>query len=63
MTSGQTQVRGSVKIFLIESHARLVWDCTPCTSKLLLNYLLQSGSSCMLISGTPIIIIADAMPR
>ena len=37
------QVRGSVKVFLIGSHARLAWDCTPCMSKMLLECLLQVG--------------------
>ena len=35
------QVRGSVKIFLLECHAKLAWDCTPCMSKMLPEYLLQ----------------------
>ena len=42
-------MRGSAKIVLIESHAKLAWDCTPCMGKMLLKYLLQFGFCCLLL--------------
>ena len=46
-----SQVWGSAKIILTESHAKLAWDCIPCMSKILLKYRLQFRSCRLLLEG------------
>ena len=51
-------------MFLMESHAKLAWNCTPWMSKMLLEYLLKFGSCCPHVLHMQVVWAwFDAMPR